>query len=840
MNLKSIVVCSAAALLLTSPLLAQDGPRRGGRRGPGARNAERGERAQSDDKNGVKSYDEVITDEATTDAGLFLVHRLDDKIFYELPTNMLKRDMLWVTQIEKTQAGFGYGGTSVGNRVVRWELRDENVLLRDIKYRIRADGTDDAIVHAVEATSLHPIIRVFPVKAWGKDKAPVIEVTSLFTDDITEFSPARRLNASGVDSSRTFIEETKSFPDNLETKVLKTYRLSSQSRQQTQESPRRRGGERRDPSQSAVTVLMHYSMVALPEKPMAPREYDDRVGFFTVSFQDFATDEHQVENVRYITRWRLEKQDPEADVSDPVKPIVFYVGRGVPDKWRPYVHKGIEMWRPAFEAAGFSNAIMAKDAPSEREDPDWDAEDARYSSIRWLPSTTENAMGPHVHDPRSGEILESDIIVYHNILKLCRDWYFTQASPNDERAQTLPLPDDLLGELLAYVIAHEVGHTLGFPHNMMASSGYTVAQLRDPEFTAKHGTEASIMDYGRFNYVAQPGDGASLIPTLGPYDFFATEWGYRQFKGDATPEADKPHLTEIVARQKEDHTLLFGDANSVDPARQTEDLSGEPILATELGLKNLDRVMGYLISATCREGENYDLLQNMYDSVVSQRGRELRHVVGVVAGVNRLNFWFGDADQIYTPVNAERQREAVAFLNKHAFQTPQSLIDPSVLARLEPNGAADRIIGLQKSVLRMLTGEVRIKRMGELAEQAADAGNEAYSAETMLEDLRLGIWSELETYPVAVDLYRRNLQRAYVEVMADGVRQEDPQTDLPALARGQLENIVALIAACEDKEMDTMTRLHLNDLAVRTKQILEGQFHAPAAAAPPTASRFGR
>jgi len=833
MHARSIVVAALAGLLVTSSVVGQDRPRRrGGGRRPAAAEGRADKESSRDD---IKPYDEVITDEATTDAGLFLVHRLDDKILYELSPTMLDREMLWVTQIERTQAGFGYGGTSVGNRVVVWEQRGEKILLRDVKYEIRTPDREDALRHAVEASAMRPIIRAFPIKAWGKDKSAVIDVTDLFTGDITEFSAARRLNASGVDGSRTFVEEVKSFPENIETKVLKTYKLSAQSRPTSQNAPRRRrGGERRDPTQSAVTVLMHYSMVLLPEKPMASRRHDDRVGFFSVRFDEFATDEHEVESVRYITRWRLEKKDLAAEVSDPVKPIVFHVGRGVPDKWRPYVHRGIQMWQPAFEAAGFSNAIISKDAPSKREDPDWDAEDARISSIRWLPSSTENAMGPHVHDPRSGEILESDIIVYHNILKLCRDWYFVQASPNDERAQTLPLPDDLLGEALAYVIAHEVGHTLGFPHNMKASSSYTVAQLRDPEFTAKYGTEASIMDYGRFNYVAQPGDGAALIPIIGPYDFFAVEWGYRSFPDATSADAEREHLAAIVARQKEDVMLLFGDPDSIDPSQQTEDLSGEPILATELGLSNLDRVLGYLVEATCREDDNYDLLRNMYQQVLGQRGREIGHVVNIIGGVRRENFWYGDADRIYHPIDADTQREAVAFINAMAFRTPASLVDPEILRSLEPSGAPDRIVAQQKRLLRSMMSETRIERMAELAEEVP---GDAYRPGERMEDVRQGIWSELEGYPVAIDVYRRNLQRAHVEVLTAAVRQENPKSDLPALGRRQLESIAREIRECAGKDMDETSRAHLDDTLARITQTLEGR---PSGESAPAATPFAR
>ncbi len=493
----------------------------------------------------IRPFDDVITAEAKSDPGLFNVHRIDEKIFYEIPQDVLGKDMLWVTNIEKTGSGSGYSGDPVGDRVVRWELRNEDVLLRDVKYDIRAD-TKDPIRNAVQASSVEPIIAVLPVRAYGKDKSLVIDATELFTSDMPEFSASRRLGGGSADPRKTFIEQVKSFPDNIETKVLMTYRrggggilslgLPSPS-PDPDPAPRRRpvgGGG----AGGAVTVLVHHSMVKLPEEPMKPRKFDERVGFFTEDFQDYGNiKNHQVENVRYIARWRLEKKDDNAEISEPKKPIVFYIGREVPDKLRPFIKKGVESWQPAFEKAGFKNAIIAKDAPTPREDPDWDAEDARFSTIRWLPSTTENAMGPHVADPRTGEILEADILMYHNVLKLARDWYFVQASPNDPRAQMLPMPDDLIGELLSYVVAHEVGHTLGFPHNMKGSSSFTVAQLRDPKFTAENGTEASIMDYGRFNYVAQPGDNARLIPKIGPYDFFAVEWGYKTFKGATTLRA---------------------------------------------------------------------------------------------------------------------------------------------------------------------------------------------------------------------------------------------------------------------------------------------------------------
>ncbi len=816
---KGLFALLTAAPWATGPVLGQDEPPK-----PPEKQETKAEEpkpagppasARSRPTDKTKPYDKVVTPEAKTSAGLFQVHRVDDKILYEIPTSELGKEMLWVTQIEQTQTGYGQAGAPVGDRVVRWEVRGDDVLLRDVQYQIRAD-VEDPIRNAVKASSVEAIIAVFPIQAYGKDKRPVIDVTSLFTSDLPEFSAKGPLRASGIDSRRTFIEKAKAFPTNIETKILATYRPRGGGAPGG--NPFGGGGEAEG---SGVTAVIHHSMIKLPEEPMKPRRKDDRVGFFDVSFQDYGSIKQEVEEVSYITRWRLEKKDPKAEVSEPKQPIVFYIGREIPAKWRPWVKKGIEAWQPAFEKAGFKNAVIAKEPPTEREDPDWDPEDARYSSVRWLPSTIENAFGPHVHDPRTGEILEADIRVYHNILKLARDWYFVQASPNDPRAQQLPLPDDLLGELLAYVVTHEVGHSLGFPHNMKASSSYTVDELRNAEFTKKYGVEASIMDYGRFNYVAQPGDNARLIPIVGPYDEFAVEWGYREFPDAKTYDQQKAELDKIVARQKDNPKLLFGDPNPAeDPSQQTEDLGSDPIAATELGLKNLDRVAGFLVKATAKPGENYDLLRNMYQQVLNQRNRELGHVVNVVGGFVRKNFWFPEATRVYNPVPGEQQKKAVAFLLANGFQVPKALVEADIVNRLEATGTADRILSSQQGLLRSLLSDGRLKRMTEQSNREPEG---AYKPADLMKDLTEGLLAELKASPIDVSLYRRNLQRAYVNQLARAVESPSADSDLPALARGTLEAIGKEIKAIFDanKEVSPVARLHLEDLKTRVEHALD-------------------
>jgi hypothetical protein len=781
-----------------------------------------------------KPYDKVITKDAKSDPGVFTVHTLKEKTFYEIPKGELGEEFLWVSQIARTTLGAGYGGQAAGNRVVKWERKNNRVLLRSVSYDVVADPSLP-VARAVQASNNDTIIMVFNIEAFGKDDSCVIDVGRLFTTEVTEFSARTRLRARGFDASRSFIEKVKSFPTNIEVEVSQTYTSPPDP------TPAGGGGGPQPaPNPFAqgmragtnATVVMHYSMVKLPERPMMPRLFDERVGYFSMQKIDYGVDEQRAPKRAYITRWRLEKKDPAAELSEPVKPIVYYVDPATPTKWVKWIKKGIEDWQPAFEAAGFKNAIIAKEAPSKAEDPNWDPEDARYSCIRYLPSTIENASGPHVSDPRTGEILESDIQYYHNVMNLQRDWYFVQVGPLDPRAKKLPLPDDLMGRLVEYVIAHEVGHTLGFQHNMKASALYPADKVRNPEWLKTMSHTPTLMDYSRFNYVAQPEDNIppeDLIPKIGPYDKWATMWGYKPIPGARTPDEEKKTLDEWAREQDTKPWLRFStaDTRGSDPGENTEAVGdADAVVSTALGIKNLQRVANMLLSATSQKGEPYDDLEELYGRMLGQWATELNHVTGIVGGFDSQQRHAGQDGVRFIIVPRARQVAAVRFLNDNAFATPTWAIRPEILRRIEPTGVLDRVNAAQERVLNSLLSNTRFAR---LVEQEAIDGAAAYRPADFLVDVRKGIWREIEVGPVRIDAYRRNLQRGYIDLLSGKLNGRTPVTDdYRALIRAELRDLSAAIGMASARTTDRATRAHLADARDQIAKALDPRFPPPA------------
>jgi hypothetical protein len=605
-----------------------------------------------------------------------------------------------------------------------------------------------------------------------------------------------------------------------------------------------------DDKPSALSVLAHWSMVRLPDIPMTPRIADDRLGFLSVTRTDYGTTEYRSVVREYINRWRLEKKDPAAAVSDPVQPIVYYIDPATPEQWKPWIRKAVLDWQPAFESAGFSNAIVPMDPPTD--DPDWSPDDVRHTVIRWLPSTVENAVGPHVADPRTGEILNGSIKVFHNVLNLTRDWYFTQVAPLDSRAQHWPMPDSLMGRMIEFVVAHEIGHTLGLAHNFKASAMYPADSVRSRSWVHRMGFTPSIMDYARFNYVAQPSDSIDvndLVARVGPYDRFAIMWGYTPFAGALTGDAQRTALDSIARMQDSIPWYRFGNlsetrADDPDPGDEAEAVGdADAVKSTGYGLKNIERIMPMLLPVTQKAGEDNSDLAEIYDRLVAQWSDEMGHVASIVGGATAQVKYGSQSGPVYTPVSRERQVAAVQFLNAHVFHTPTFFLDKAVTSRIEANGSLSRINEAQGRILHTLLEDPRLRRM---AETAAHGGS-VYTIADLLADVHHGIWTELDDRSVSIDVYRRSLQRAYLDQLgakingtrnegfsiilsplrAPNPRRQAPEpgpatmTDAKAAMRAELVVLQREIMAALPRAADAATRAHLEDSRVAIERILD-------------------
>lgn len=795
-------------------------------------------------KSGPKPYKEIITDKATTRKGLFTVHKVDDKWFFELGDSLLQRDILVVNRISKapinTRSGFfGYAGDEINENVIRLEKGPGNkIFLRTISYSVYAKDSSKPMYKSVQNSNIQPIAAAFDIKAFSPDnKGVVIDITDFVNsdNDILYFAPFFKssLRIGGVQTDKSYIVDIKSYPINTEIKAVKTYSKTP--------APSLLPGAPSVAPTGFATFELNSSLVLLPKQPMRPRYYDDRVAYFTTEYTDFDADPQGVKDISLITRWRLEPKDEDlekykrGELVEPKKPIIFYIDPATPDKWVPYLIQGVNDWQKAFEKAGFKNAIMARKAPAESEDSTWSLEDARYSAIVYKPSDIPNARGPHVHDPRSGEILESHIDWYHNVMQLLRNWYLIQASPSDPRARKAHFSDSLMGDLIRFVSSHEVGHTLGLPHNMGASAATPVEKLRDKAWVEANGHTSSIMDYARFNYVAQPEDhisAAGMYPRIGDYDLWSIEWGYKLLPGKSE-EDEKATLNDWVKSHYSNQRLRFLHMDGTDPRAQTESLGDNAMKANEYGLKNLKWIVPQLPVWLNEKGENYKNLDEVYDEVINQYGRYMGHCITYVGGIYTD---FKTTDQqgaVYTVVPKATQKEAMAFLQKNLFTTPAWLLNKNILDKIDAP-VTDRISGIQDTYLGSLLSTPRLQRL--ISSTNRDAAD-AYRIDEFMDDLKKAIWSELPTRK-PIDNYRRNLQKSFVErmgtlatsmpsapvgggiVISFGPSIDVKKTDIMSVARGTLRALKAEITAALPAYSDKMSRYHLQDLNDRIDRIL--------------------
>ena len=712
---------------------------------------------------------------------------------------------------------------------------------------------DKPMAQAVKNSTSDPIIGNYDILAFKKDSTGknnagyVIDLTSTFDGDIQTFSldPIKKqlLNIVAFQKDKSFISKISSYPINTEIRTVKTF-TTTPPRISITPTPQIGVNLPSALDAGVITVEMNTSMILLPKTPMRKREFDARVGYFANEYGVFEEESQKSDTKTFAVRWRLEPKSEEdaakqkkGELIEPLKPIVYYIDPATPEKWKKFIKQGIDDWQIAFEAAGWKNAIRGEYWPEN--DPTMSLEDARFSVLRYFAAEIQNAYGPNVHDPRSGEILESHIGWYHNIMSLLRNWYLIQTAAVDPAARTKKFDDKLMGELIRFVSSHEVGHTLGLRHNMGASSATPVEKLRDKAYQDKNGHTSSIMDYARFNYVAQPEDGVTaLFPRIGDYDKWAIKWGYSYFDGAKTETEEKAKLNEMTKEAYKNNRLWFGTESSpYDPRYQTEDIGDNAMRASEYGIKNLKRILPNLLEWTKENGESYAELDELYGALTGQFRRYMGHVTKNVGGIYDSPKTYDMTGNQFEVVPKAIQKDAVLFLNTQLFSTPKWLLDQNILSKINPESGVETVKGMQDATLSSLLAGDRIVRLIETSSMSKNN----YTVDELISDLKNGIFSELKGSG-SIDVYRRNIQKLYVDKMIEllkpgtamvravpvGVtygfttrRVNLAQTDLPSIARGQLNSLKNEMKLASSRMTDRMSRYHLQDLISRIGEALD-------------------